>query len=106
MTKRQEDKLNMYNSVLTHCAQNGKLTATIPALQNAISALQTTVAAISSTVQQQMQSTKGYAAGKADNNKTLCSFANEIAGALYVWATNQNDAVTKEKNKTSYSALR
>ena len=106
MTNRQEVKLNMYNSVLTHCSQNQRVVETIPALETSIAAFKTTVTAITTTVQQQLQATKGHTQGKTDNRQALCTFANEVAGALFAFATDKKDAVMKAKVKTSYSALR
>jgi hypothetical protein len=106
MTSRQEVKLNMYNSVLTHCDQNQRVVETIPALETSIAALKTTVTAITTTVQQQLQATKGHTQGKTDSRQALCTFANEVAGALFAYATDKKDAVMKEKVKTSFSALR
>jgi Carboxypeptidase regulatory-like domain len=106
MTNRQEVKLNMYNSVLAHSNQNQRVTETIPALETSVAALKTTVTAITTTVQQQLQATKGHTQGKADSRKELCTFANEVAGAIFAFATDKKDAVLKEKAKTTFSALR
>jgi Carboxypeptidase regulatory-like domain len=106
MTNRQEVKLNMYNSVITHSDQNQRVVETIPALETSIAALKTTATAITTTVQQQLQATKGHTQGKAEGRQLLCTFANEVAGALFAYATDQKDAVMKEKVKTSFSAMR
>jgi Carboxypeptidase regulatory-like domain len=106
MTSRQEVKLNMYNSVITHCSQNQRVAETIPALETSMAALKTTVTAITTTVQQQLQAIKGHTQGKAEGRQALCTFANEVAGALFAYATDKKDAVMKAKVKTSFSALR
>lgn len=105
MTKRQEDKLNMYDSVLMQYNQNETSFDTMVALQNAYAALKTVVAAINSTSQQQLPSAKGHTINKADKKNSISNFGNEVAGALYAWAIDQKDLVLKEKVKTTYSAL-
>jgi Carboxypeptidase regulatory-like domain len=105
MTKNQEVKLNMYNSVLSHCMQNTAITAAAPALQTAIAALKTTTTAIQMAVQQQLQTTKGFTASKSANKEALVSFATQVAGAVFAWATDKKDMVVQEKTKTTMSSL-
>jgi hypothetical protein len=105
MNKKNEVKLNMYNSVITHSNENSRIVETVPALQNSYTGFKTVVAAIGSTMQQQLQSTKGHAIGKAENRQSLCILTNEMGGALYAYATDKKDAVLKEKAKTSYSGM-
>jgi len=105
MTKREEDKLNMYHSVITQYEQNVERIQHSIAMQNAHTVLKTIVAAINTTVQQQLTPTKGHAINKANNKKWLSNFGNEIAGALFAWATDTNNPVIKEKVRTTFTAL-
>lgn len=98
MLKKQEDKLNMYDSVLAHYQQNESITSTRPALQAAYVTFKNITAEINATVQQ-MGSIKGHAMNKTGKKKILSSNADELAGTLYAWAASNSDAVLKEKVK-------
>lgn len=105
MNKRQENKLGMYQAVLAFLLQYSKIFENILALQNAYMAFKTVVAAIHSTVQLKASPITGHALSKADKKSQLSSFANDVAGIVFAWATNKGDKVTMEKAKTSYSKL-
>jgi Carboxypeptidase regulatory-like domain len=105
MTARQEQKLNMYDSVDNYNNQNEKYVEGVPALKRGFASLKLVKAAINSTEQQYRIATKGNKDGKDESKATICEFAHMVSGALLAWAAEKKDTVLVGKVKISLSEL-
>lgn len=81
MNSSQEAKLNMYNAVVTHCAANPAIVATVPAFQTALTDFQNIFGSIIETAQEEAQVIKGVAMDKAQAKKDLVQKAVDISSS-------------------------
>ena len=105
MDSKQESKLNMYNAVITHCAANPAIIATVPAFQTALTNFQNVFGNIIETAQLEAQVIKGIAMDKSQYKTDLVQKASEIAAAVYAYAVTQNNNTLKEQVHFSVSDL-
>ncbi len=105
MNSSQEAKLNMYNAVVTHCAANPAIVATVPAFQTAFTNFQDIFSSIIETAQEEAQVIKGVAMDKAQAKKDLVQKAVDISSSVYAYAVTQNDNTLKEQVNFSLTDL-
>jgi hypothetical protein len=109
MLKKQEDKLGMYDSVLSHHRQQSKSTEAYPALQNAYTVLDTLVADIRKTAQLYQMARKGQGTFKNENKTEMAASSSRVAGAIFAWATDNKNTLLQEKvrfNQTEMLSMR
>jgi hypothetical protein len=106
MTDRQVAKLNMYQKVLNVCSENEQKYAGIPVFVDSVNKLKQQVTDIKSIMQQQTEfDPKGTTKEKSSTIDRLVELSLEVAGALYVYAFDEEDKRLLEKvnlNKTAF----
>lgn len=97
MDSKQEAKLSMYDAVISHCDDNAGIVATIPAFQTAFNLFKDLYENIVSAAQSEMQLINGYALDKTEQRKFLSQSANEVASAVFAFASATDNTVLREK---------
>ncbi|HEX8736288.1 MAG TPA: carboxypeptidase-like regulatory domain-containing protein [Pyrinomonadaceae bacterium] len=105
MRSLQEAKLNMYQTVKTHCDGNATVVASIPAFQTAFNDFKAKIAEIVAAAQQKSADLTGITADKNQRKQALCQQTAKIAGALYAFAATTSNNELKQQVNVSLSKL-
>lgn len=97
MTSIQEAKLNMFNAVISYCDESTAITAALPAFATELTAFKNSVEAIDETAQLEAQVITGIAINKADMKEELSVAAENLAAALFAYATAEDDPILQQK---------
>jgi hypothetical protein len=98
MTDRQNEKLNMHQTVLKYCREHADVYSGIPAFARGVAELEACVADTKLAAGQQSGvAVKGTTAQKGDAEDTLIQACLPVAGALYVYAFENKDTILMEK---------
>lgn len=102
---RQNAKLNSYRATEKHIEDNAVITSSTPAFQTAFNILKAKIAAIVNTAQQKSGALTGVAADKKAAKQNLCKLAATVAGAIYAYASANNNETLQQSMNLPVTAL-
>lgn len=106
MTDRQNEKLNMYQTVLEYCREHADVYARIPAFGRYVDELENCIDEIRFTEKQQSGAIiKGVTKQKGNAEDVLVQICLTVAGALYPYAFEQKNAELMEKSSLNENML-
>ncbi len=106
MNKRQENKLTMYEGLLTLLQSNSAKTQSIGGFANAATELSTIVAGLKAKSTEVDSATVGKVATKYSAEDALVAALLPACSALYVFGRKQNNAEIKERANVTEAKLR
>lgn len=106
MRKKIENRLNMYQSVISVCNDHVSVWEGIPGFVEAFTAFKNTYETVNVTAQQQASKTVGVSAGKYGKLNTLIDSIIVVHGTLKLHGTVINDTSLIARNKLNASLLK
>lgn len=106
MTDRQNEKLNMYQTVLKYCREHADAYVNIPAFGRYVAELENCTDEIKLIAAQQSGvAVKGTTAQKGNAEDTLVQTCLTVAGSLYAYAFEQKNTGLMEKSSLNKNML-
>lgn len=106
MNKRQENKLTMYEGVLTFFSANADTINNVPMLKDSVVGFNSIITALRLKSTEAENASTGKTAVKSQAEDNLVSLLLPVASGLFVYARKQNKNELKEKARITETILR